>query len=119
MSCYTDPCRNKFAVCIDIKQPTGLAALLRMIDRADVFPGQNILSQAFSGFTMSTRGAQESQNSATPRLWTTEPQSIPNARHPSCPGGAGQARRRASGIDLATEVRQAMVYRAKTDRWSS
>ncbi len=103
MSCYYAAlCRNKYAVCIDIKQPNGLAVLMRMIDQADVlmhnfrpgvmerlglgyqelakrnprliyaggyafgeagpmskFPGQDMLSQAFSGFTMSGRSSQE------------------------------------------------------------
>lgn len=107
MSCYYAAlCRNKYAVCIDIKQPDGQAALLKMIDQADVLihnfrpgvmerlglgyeelarrnpkliyaggyafgqdgpmsklPGQDMLAQAFSGFTMSGRDPDEQPKS--------------------------------------------------------
>ena len=103
MSCYYAAlCRNKYTVCIDIKQPDGQAALLKLIDQADVLihnfrpgvmerlglgyeelakrnpklifaggyafgqqgpmsklPGQDMLAQAFSGFTMSGRDPDE------------------------------------------------------------
>jgi crotonobetainyl-CoA:carnitine CoA-transferase CaiB-like acyl-CoA transferase len=110
MSCYYAAlCRNKYVVCLDIKQPKGVGALLRMVDQADVlmhnfrpgvmerlglgyaelakrnpgliyaggygfgeagpmskFPGQDMLSQAFSGFTMSGRSSHDEPQLSNP-----------------------------------------------------
>jgi crotonobetainyl-CoA:carnitine CoA-transferase CaiB-like acyl-CoA transferase len=112
MSCYYAAlCRNKYSVSIDIKQPKGLAVLLKMLDQADVlihnfrpgvmerlglgysdlaernprlvyaggyafgeagpmskFAGQDMLAQAFSGFTMSSVGTQEEPKLSNPPL---------------------------------------------------
>jgi|UPI0007844FC3 crotonobetainyl-CoA:carnitine CoA-transferase CaiB-like acyl-CoA transferase len=182
MSCYYAAlCRNKYAVCLDIKQPAGLAALLRMIDQADVlmhnfrpgvmerlglgyadlakrnpgliyaggyafgedgpmskFPGQDMLSQAFSGFTMSGRGAQEEPKLSNPPLMdysaaVSLTQGILAALVERGRSGEGQAVSTSllevaigmQTLEIASKtmhgaetswVRQSMVYRAK-DGW--